>query len=232
MSRVGWLVLGMVIVLALGIGIGRSCYREPTKAEKRADWILAEDTTFKRVRAQRDSAIQAGIAETRKLKAEAAKWKDSTQTLLQAVDAQARSAATLADLPSGISSHDSIVGLTTALEAQAKVAARLRSEVVPALQKVIQLGEFTIQTQDATIADQQLSLRDEYRRNDQLTEALRNLREETKHEGTINVLGLHIPRCVVPTTVGATGGGVIDSDKPLRGALIGGASGLIGCLIS
>lgn len=187
MKRVGWLVLGMaaVICIALGVTIGRSWYQGPAKAEQQADWVLAEDPAFKKLRAERARVTVAGIAEMRKLRAQSQRWKDSAQALLKEVDTQASAAATTAILPSGITQGDSIVRLSSALQVEQRVAARLRTEVVPMLQRIIRNDSTALWTADATIENQRLALNDEQRRNAQLTKALSDLREQTKKQGKL-----------------------------------------------
>lgn len=180
----GILWVAGAVLISVVLLVFRGCNDNPTKAELQADWLLREDTTFKRLRAERDSVIRASEATIKKFKHATRVLTDSVEILLRDVDSQARAAAPT-DIPSGISPHDSIVHLSSALQDQIRVAARLREEVVPLLQRIIWKDSLTIFTQDATIENQRLALLDEYRRNDRLTKALSDLRNETKREGKV-----------------------------------------------
>ena len=179
-------MLGLAAILCLAfLGLQRACPDTPTKVERRVDSVLMDTTHFLAERHRRDSIIAAGQVETARLRKQNQALKQSVRTLLDSVDHERTEAATLTPLPSGITAHDSIVRLDSALHAQIQVAARLRDDVIPRLQQVIRLDSLTIDRQDATIADQTLALRTEWKRNDQLTQALRDLRKQ----GNGKVLG-------------------------------------------
>jgi len=190
MSKHLWLAIPVLVGAGLLVLVLRGCDSKPTKAERQADSVLADTTRFVEDRRVRDSVIAASIAEIRKLKQGTRLLKDSVQTLIKAVDQEQAAATTLTDVPSGISPHDSIVHLSSALASQQQVAARLRLDVVPALERIIRMDSLTIWRQDATIESQRLALVEEQRRNDVLTDALKVLRVQKKG---FQVLGIQFP---------------------------------------
>jgi hypothetical protein len=224
--------LAALIVGAVVLASRTGCRKGPSNIERQVDSVLASAPAWADTVRARDSVLAAREREARRLRRELAQMKDSAAAKLRRADSLMAQADTLADLPAGISPHDSIVALQLALSAQKQATARLRVEVIPAMQEAMVKAEAALVQADATIRIQQHDLGEAYDRIDALTVNLSNLREETKHKGDWNLpLGIHLPgwtKCVVTGVGGAAVGALVDE---VRGAALGGGTGLAGCLV-
>jgi hypothetical protein len=223
---IGWALLA-VLVTAGAVLVLRGCRAGPTKVERRVDSTLATIPAWVTDTLRVRDSIQA-IAD-----GERATLRQRSQRQARIIALAKRRADSLQALVDSTmdpgSASDSVAQLLPIVEGQQRAAVQFRL-TIGALEY-----QHTLDTLQLRQADSTISLEREWRaqdmaRIDRLTKDLSDLRNQTKHAGTWNVLGLHIPKCVLPTMAGTAGGGLVDRGSPLRGALIGAGAGLVGCL--
>jgi len=146
---VGWLIFaGAIVVAGLAIaGLAGSCERDRDVPGQRADSVLATDTTYRQHIADQDVVIARLEDSIRASDRTSRRWRDSARVLTRRVDASqaAINSTVAAGVPPGV---EPAVFWRDQFQAQARVAASLRLQVIPALEATIAADSIAIVLRD------------------------------------------------------------------------------------
>lgn len=194
MSRFWWGVLASIVGgLLLFLILRLACGTQPgTVVEQHVDSVLAEAPAWRDSVKARDAALAELTRANAAIRRDRARIRDSVKVEQQKADSLQDIANRASDIPTGLPVVEENYRLRAALTTQQQASAQLRI-VNAGLEAVIAKDSTTIKQQDRMLAKQAHDLRDAYDRVNVVTLDLDRLRQETRHKGEWNVLGVHLP---------------------------------------
>lgn len=169
-----------------------SCQPAPTVVEQHVDSTLAEAPAWADTVKARNAALAEMAKANATLRRDRQRIRDSVRVEQVKADSLQDIANRASDIPTGLPVVEENYRLRAALTTQQQASAQLRI-VNAGLNAVIAKDSSVIRLQDATIARQAHALMDADDRVNKLTMDLGALREQTRHKGQWNVLGVHLP---------------------------------------